>query len=77
MFNLRVVAQQGSKFDAMIYKKRENVGGIGKDDEGIYINLNRRLSIQETIDLLKLANGLSQDFYQLDVEIKYVRTTVE
>lgn len=72
MFNIRTVLQQGDRFDAMLYLNTEDIGGIGKDAKGIYINLRRKLSTQETIDLLKMVNGLKMDFYKLEVEIQYV-----
>ncbi|UTI44403.1 hypothetical protein [Niallia sp. RD1] len=72
MFKIRIVVQQGNKFDAMLFKDKESVGGVGKDDEGFYINLSRRLTIQESIDLLKMINGLNEEFYRSEVAIRYV-----
>lgn len=72
MFKIRIVVQQGNKFDAMLFKDKESVGGVGKDDEGFYINLSRRLTIQESIDLLKMINGLNEEFYRSEVAIQYV-----
>mgnify|MGYP001377249958 CR=1 FL=1 len=72
MFRIVPVVQYKDNFDGMLYKNKEDIGGIGKDDEGIYINLRRRLTVQEHIDLLKMVNGLQMDFFQLEVEFTYV-----
>jgi len=69
------VVQQGENFDAMMYLNKENIGGVGKDKEGIYLNLKRRLSLHETIEVLKYINGLRLDFFQLEIDIQYVNET--
>jgi hypothetical protein len=73
MFKIVPVVQQGNNFDGMIYKDKEAIGGVGKDGKGLYVNLNRKLSLHETLELLKVMNGISSDFYQLEVDIQYVK----
>lgn len=77
MFTIRVIAKQGSKFDALLLKGKEDIGAIGKDELGIYINLARHLTVQETIELMKCVNGLNMLYYQESVEIRYLKTNTK
>lgn len=72
LYNIRVVAQQGNKFDGMLYQNKNNIGSVGKDEKGFYVNLSHKLTIHETIELLKHLNGLRIDYFQEELEIRYI-----
>lgn len=72
MFQLRPVMKQGDNFDSILMKNGSSIGNVGKDEKGIYINLTSKLSLHENLELLKVVNGLREDYYQLKVDIQYV-----
>lgn len=69
MFSLKSKVEKEDMFNALLYMKEQQIGSVHKDDQvGIQVNLNVPLTLQETLELLKLVNGIKEDFYKLPLE---------
>lgn len=71
MFKMSIAAQQGMKFNAHLLKGEQVVGGIGGDGDGMYINVNEKLTLDETYQILKFAKGVHPLFLTLPLVIHY------
>lgn len=71
MFQITPVIMQENRFSATITQGEHEVGAVSKDESTIEIRLYQRLSLQETLELLKVINGMSPVYYQLEVVIDY------
>ena len=69
MFEIRSFVQRGDSANGIIHKDKTIFGGLYKDEKKLHINLSGKLSLHETIELLKVINGLKEDFYLLEIEI--------
>lgn len=69
MFMLKSRIEKDDIFNAMLFMGEQHIGSVHKDDQnGIRVNLNVPLTLQETLELLKLVNGIKEDFYKLPLE---------
>jgi len=71
MFKIIPVMQYQDTFSANLYFQSKNIGGVGKDDEGIYVNLNKRLTVSQMAELLKTINIIGKDFGKEEVKFQY------
>ncbi|GEM_PF-3224498 len=71
MFKIIPVMQYQNTFSANLYFQGRNVGGIGKDKEGIYVNLNKRLNVSQMSELIKTINGINENFDKEELKFQY------
>lgn len=71
MFEMSIVAQQGMKFNANLFKDKQVIGGIGGDEEGMFINISAPLTLEESYQLLAFAKGVHPLFLSLPISIEY------
>lgn len=64
---IHMVVQGRGIFAGNLVHQQEHIGGMGKDEGGLYVNLRRQLTVEEMIDLLKMA----KDFGNEKVKINY------
>lgn len=62
--SIQIMAQQGTKFAAMLYKKDKQIGGIGNDENGLYIRLRKQPTVRDMTDLMLFAEKLNTEFAQ-------------
>lgn len=70
---IQMVVQGRGIFAGNLFHQQEHIGGMGKDADGLYVNLHRQLTVEETIDLLTMA----KDFSKEKVKINYREDLVE
>ena len=70
---IHMVVQGRGIFSGNLVHQEEHIGGMGKDEDGLYVNLHRQLTVEETIDLLKMAKNFSKE----KVKINYREDLVE
>ncbi len=71
MFKIIPVMQYQNTFSANLYLQGENIGGIGKDKEEIYVNLNKRLNVSQMSELIKTINAINENYYKEELKFQY------
>lgn len=70
---IKMVVQGRGIFAGNLVHQEEHIGGIGKDEDGLYVNLHRQLTVEEMINLLNIAKEFSKE----KVKINYREDLVE
>lgn len=70
-FQFRPVMQYKNTFAGNIISKNGVIGGMGKDEEGVYLNLNSELPLNEMAGLLSYIVN-SSDLGREKIKIQYV-----
>lgn len=73
-FKMFIRYQCGNEFHGMLYREKENIGGMGRDKEGLYVNLNRNLPLSDYEELLKMIKGLNSEFGELELIVQYIKS---
>lgn len=68
--------QCGNEFHGMLYREKENIGGMGRDKEGLYINLSRDLLLSDYEELFGMIKKLNNDFSELELTVQYINATL-
>jgi hypothetical protein len=64
----------GNEFHGMLYRGKESIGGMGRDKEGLYVNLSGKLPLNDYEELLEMIKNLNDDFGELELTVQYINS---
>ncbi|OEH52950.1 hypothetical protein AQ616_18775 [Oceanobacillus sp. E9] len=73
MFTFQIVVQQGMKFAGYLLKEGKGIGGIGNDENGIYVRLREKLNVLEMKKLMEFIEGLNVEFQYRDFDLTFIK----
>lgn len=69
---VQMLVQGPGIFVGNLYYKKNHIGGIGLDKDGLYANLHRPLTINEMMELLTMVKSWNGEFQYKKMTISYV-----
>lgn len=73
MFKISVVAKFNNEFTGYLFFDERHIGGIGKDINGIYVKIKKRveLTLAEMKELIVYISSLDTSYSELPIQIIY------
>lgn len=77
MFDIYIRMQYGKNFSGELHYNKINIGGVGLDNEGIYVNLNKRLPLEGTFILMEYLCDYFEEALTQEIKIQYTEDHID